>query len=185
MKKLLLLPALLCCSAAFAQTATNCAALKTENEALKEKVVAYEARLGIGVEGVKIANGDEQIKVMFLSCKASKATHKAVFTFMVTNNDEPTKLSIITSGSAATSFYDEQGHGYPASFTEVRVGSEFNGNTINSKTPVQCSLRIESLPLGTTRFNTVFLALLKEIPGMGKRVDFKTALTSVPITWIP
>ena len=185
MKKLLLLPALCWCSVALGQTATNCAAVKAENEALKEKVVAYEARLGIGVEGVKIANGDEQVKVMFLSCKASKSTRKAVFTFMVTNTDEPTKLSIITSGSTATAFYDEQGKGYPASFTEVRVGSQFNGNMINPKTPVQCSLRIESLPLATTRFNTVFLALLKEVPGMGKRVDFKTALTSVPITWIP
>jgi hypothetical protein len=185
MKKLLLLPALLCCSAAFAQTATNCAAIKAENEALKEKVVAYEARLGIGVEGVKIANGDEQVKVMFLSCKASKATHKAVFSFMLTNSDVPTKLSIVTYGPTATAFYDEQGHGYPASFAGVRVGSQSNENMVSPKTPVQCSVRIENLPLGTTRFNTVFLALHKEMPGVSKLVDFKTALTSVPITWVP
>lgn len=149
------------------------------------KIVAYEARLGIEVGGVKIADGDEQIKVMFLSCKASKATHKAVFTYMVTNSSEPIKLSLLISGSNATAFYNEQGHGYSSDFTSVRMGSQSGSNVIMPQTPVQCSVAIEGMPLTTTRFNSVFLSLTKEIPGMGKHIDFKTALTNVPVTWVP
>ena len=78
MKKFLLLPAICCWSStAFAQ-APNCAALKTENIALKDKIMAYEARLGIGVGGVAIEDGDPSVKVKFISCKASKATHKGI-----------------------------------------------------------------------------------------------------------
>lgn len=67
MKKFLLLPALCGWSAtAFAQ-APNCAALTTENAALKDKIVAYEARLGIGVGGVTVTDGDPSVKVKFIS----------------------------------------------------------------------------------------------------------------------
>lgn len=63
MKKALLLPVTFCCaSAALAQT-TNCTALQTENIALKDKVVAYEARLGIGSGGVTVADGSPTLKL--------------------------------------------------------------------------------------------------------------------------
>ena len=76
-KHLLLLPALLGSISVAKAQAPNCAALKTENEALKDKIVAYEARLGIGVGGVRIEDGDPFLKVKFISCKASKSTHRA------------------------------------------------------------------------------------------------------------
>ena len=189
MKKFLLLPALCCWSAsAFAQ-APNCAALTIENAALKDKIVAYEARLGIGVGGVKVADGDESIKVKFLSCKASKSTHKAVFAFMVVNSGELAGLRIFSEGSMASAVYDEQGHGSTISL--VRIGSEVHNAiggsavSIPPKTPVKCILELTSVPTSATNISTAFLSLRKEIPGIDPKTSFKTALMNMPITWGP
>ncbi|RZK42373.1 MAG: hypothetical protein EOO61_05440 [Hymenobacter sp.] len=189
MKKLLLLPAMLyCSSAALAQT-SNCSALQTENAALKDKMVAYEARLGIGVGGVKVADGDDKIKVKFLSCKASKSTHKAEFAFMVVNSDEPAGLRIFEDGQLSSAFYDEQGHGYTMGGVHIGAASHnaVGGSAISipSNTPVRCTMTLNSVPTSATYLNTAFLSFSKEIPGMGKTIPFKTALMNVPITWVP
>lgn len=189
MKKLLLLPVLCCWSAAASAQTTNCAALTKENAELKDKIVAYEARLGIGVGGVKVADGDESIKVKFLSCKASKSTHKAVFAFMVINSGELAGLRIFSEGQAASAVYDEQGHGYVIGL--VRIGSEIHNAiggsavSIPPKTPVKCTLDLNSVPTTATNISTAFLSLRKEIPGIDPKTAFKTALTNMPITWGP
>ncbi len=189
MKKLLLLPALCWYSAAFAQKPLDCAAVKTENEALKEKVVAYEARLGIGVGGVKVADGDDKLKVKFLSCKASKSTHKAEFAFMVVNSDEPAGLRIFADGQIASAIYDEQGHGYNIGAVHIGAASHnaIGGSAIiiPTNTPVRCTMELNSVPLAATYLSTAFLSCIKEVPGMGKPTSFKTALMNMPITWNP
>lgn len=189
MKKLLLLPALLCCSlGAFAQT-SNCAALQTENAALKDKLVAYEARLGIGVGGVKVADGDDKLKVKFLSCKASKATHKAEFAFMVINSDETAGLRIFADGQLASAIYDEQGHGYVINSVHIGAVSHnaVGGSAvpIPTNTPVRCTMELLSVPTSATHISTAFLSCQKQVPGMGQTVSFKTALMNMPITWTP
>ena len=54
----------------------NCAVLKA-------KLVAYEARLGIGVGDITVEDGDSSVKVKFISCKANKATHQAMLTYQL------------------------------------------------------------------------------------------------------
>ena len=186
MKKLLLLPALFLCSTAFAQKPVDCNAVKTENAALKEKVVAYEARLGIGVGGVTVADGDDKIKVKFLSCVASKSTHKAVFAFLVVNSDEPTELRIYDQSQTFnhTTIFDEQGQSYPCYSPNVG-GSSGNVGVIPTGTPVKCTLPFEEVPASVTRLNTVMLSLKKKIPGMSKETEFKTAMKNMPVTWVP
>ena len=184
MKKLLLLPALCCCSVAFAQKPVDCTAVKTENAALKEKVVAYEARLGIGVGGVAIADGDDKIKVKFLSCVANKSTHKAVFSFLVTNSDEPTEIRINDQTYNPTTIFDEQGQSYPCYHPQVGGSLGFTG-VIPTGTPVKCTVPFEEVALSVTRLNTVMLSLKKKIPGMSKETEFKTAVKNIPITWVP
>ena len=189
MKKLLLLPVLCWYSVALAQKPVDCAAVKTENEALKEKVVAYEARLGIGVGGVKVVDGDDRVKVKFLSCKASKSTHKAVFAFMVVNSDEPVGLRIFADGQIASAIYDEQGQGYDIG--DVYIGAAYHdaigGHAIliPSNTPVRCTMDLKSVPTSATYLSTAFLSFMKEVPGMNKINKFKTALVNMPITWGP
>ena len=57
MKQLLLLPVLLGSASIALAQAPSCTALQTENVALKDTLVAYEARLGIGVGGVTVEEG--------------------------------------------------------------------------------------------------------------------------------
>ena len=170
MKKLLLLPAVLVSVAAFAQKpagaakTVNCAAVQTENEAFKEKIVAYEARLGIGASGVSAVSGNDKLSVSFLSCKASKATHKAVFKFLIQNTDEPIDLLIWADQNAWGStgnksiLLDEQGRGFPIErmiIGTTQVGYGWGAARVPSKAPVQCSIEVSTFhypPLTSIQF---------------------------------
>ena len=194
MKKVLLLPALCWSSIAFAQVKpVDCVAVKAENNALKEKIVAYEARLGIGVGGVTIIDGNDKLKVSYLSCKASKTTHKAVFTFMVKNTDEPITLAIVsnqnwTGSGIKSSFFDEQGNQCVIGNTfvgKVQVGYGSGYTPVPSNVPVQCSIELNQIPLTATNFNSVLIAFEKQIPGMDKAIPFVSGFKNVPITWQP
>lgn len=199
MKKLLLLPALLISTAAFAQSPAgaakplNCSAVQTENVALKEKIVAYEARLGIGGT-VNTINGNDKLTASFISCKASKATHKAVFTFMVRNTDEPIDLIIWAeqngwgSGGGHSIVLDPEGKSFPIEkmmigTTQVGYGAGFA--RVPSKAPVQGFIEVSNVPLSTTNLNAVLLAFGKTIPGMDKRTEFVSGFQNVPVTWVP
>ncbi len=200
MKKLFLLPTLLISTTVGAQQSAgltkpiDCATVKTENEALKEKITVYEARLGIGVGGVNTINGNDKLKINFLSCKASKATHKAVFKFLIQNTDEPIKLGIWDSqnswGSAGaiSSFLDEQGKSYPIEkmlIGTTQVGYSHDFAQVPSKAPVQCAIELSNVPLSATNLNSVMLSFGKEIVGMNQRIPFVSAFQNVPITWVP
>ena len=199
MNKLLLLPTLFISATAFAQSPAgaakplNCAAVQTENVALKEKIVAYEARLGIGGT-VNTINGNDKLTASFISCKASKATHKAVFTFMVRNTDEPIDLIIWSDqngwGSAGgkSTILDEQGKSFPIEkmligTKEVGYGRDFA--RVPSKAPVQGSIELSNVPLSTTNLNSVLLAFGKKTPGMDQKTEFVSGFQNVPVTWVP
>jgi hypothetical protein len=188
MKKLLLLPIILySSSAAFAQT-TSCAALQTENAALKEKIVAYEARLGIGVGGVSIEDGDPTMKVKFLTCKASKATHRAVLTYQVTNSGEPVNLAAhsLWDVNAPTMIVDEQGQAFKGSASYYQtVGVKQTQAVVPSKLPLNCTYTFLDVPPTTTRLNAAVLSFVKGGPVGGKQEDFKTTIKNIPVTWGP
>lgn len=199
MKKLLLLPTLFISTAAFAQSPAgaakplNCAVVQTENIALKEKVVAYEARLGIGGT-VNTINGNDKLTASFISCKASKATHKAVFTFMVRNTDEPIDLVIWSNENAwgstggKSTVFDEQGKSFPIEKMVIgtkQVGNGWGFARVPSKAPVQGSIELSNVPLSTTNLNSVLLAFGKTVPGIDKRTEFVSGFQNVPVTWVP
>jgi hypothetical protein len=188
MKNLLFLPALLyCSSAALAQT-SNCAAVQTENAALKDKLVAYEARLGIGVGGVTVQDGDPTLKVKFLSCKASKATHRAVLTYLVTNTGEPQPLQIqpLYTTYNPSMVVDEQGQAFTSSseYTPT-IGTTQMRTTLPTNVPVNGKLTFVNVPLTTTRLNSVVLSFMKTPIGGGKEEYFKTTIKNMPVTWLP
>ena len=182
-KHLLLLPALLgSISVAMAQ-APNCAALKTENMALKDKLVAYEARLGIGVGGVTVEDGDPSLKVKFISCKASKSTHRAVLTYQIINSEEPVEVEIHSLANAdnPSQVIDEQGQTYTSDvYTYPTIGNNLH-NIVPSKVPFNGTLTSLNVPTTTTRLNTVVLSFVKSI--YTKPIYFKTTLHNMPITW--
>lgn len=199
MKKLLLLPTWFISAAAFAQSPAgatkplNCAAVQTENVALKEKIVAYEARLGIG-GSVNTINGNDKLTASFISCKASKATHKAVFTFMIRNTDEPIDLIIWSNENAwgstggKSTVLDQEGKSFP--IDKMLIGTKQVGNgwgfaRVPSKAPVQGLIEVSNVPLSTTNLNAVLLAFGKTIPGMDKRTEFVSGFQNVPVTWVP
>ncbi|AII50853.1 hypothetical protein [Hymenobacter sp. APR13] len=199
MKKLLLLPALVVSTAAFAQNTggtakpVNCAAVQTENAALKEKIVAYEARLGINGT-VNTINGNDKLTATFISCKASKSTHKAVFTFMIRNTDEPIDLIIWAdqnawgSAGSKSTVLDQEGKSFPIESMTIgttRVGYGLGPARVPSKAPVQGSIEVSNVPLSTTNLNAVLLAFGKTIPGMDTKTQFVSGFQNVPVTWVP
>jgi len=199
MKKLLLLPTLFVSATAFAQSPAgavkplNCAAVQTENVALKEKIVAYEARLGIGGT-VNTINGNDKLTASFISCKASRATHKAVFTFMVRNTDEPIDLLIWAnqnswgSTGGKSTVLDQEGKSFPIEKMVIgttQVGYSYGAARVSSNAPVRGFIEVSNVPLSTTNLNAVLLAFGKTIPGMDKRTEFVSGFQNVPITWVP
>lgn len=199
MKKLLLLPALVVSTAAFAQSTAgaakpvNCAAVQTENAALKEKIVAYEARLGINGT-VSTINGNDKLTATFISCKASKSTHKAVFTFMIRNTDEPIDLLIWadqnswSSAGGKSSVLDQEGKSFPIEkmlIGTTQVGYSYGAARVPSNAPVRGSIEVSNVPLSTTNLNAVLLAFGKTIPGMDKKTEFVSGFQNVPVTWVP
>lgn len=189
MKNLLILPVLCWYSVAFAQTKpADCAAVIAENTVLKEKIVAYEARLGIGVGGVTVVDGDDKIKVKFLSCKASKSKHNGVFSFMIENLDEPATIGIATNngGGGGSTVSDEQGQGYLT--VSPSIGAQYaesGGVSVQSHVPVKSTIEFSGIPLSVSRLNNVVIAFTKTIPGMNTSTRFKTVLKNMPIIWIP
>lgn len=199
MNKLLLLPTLFVSAAAFAQSPagaakpSNCAAVQTENVALKEKIVAYEARLGIGGT-VNTINGNDKLTATFLSCKASKATHKAVLTFMVKNTDEPIDLLIWADQNAwgstggKSTVLDQEGKSFPIErmfIGTTQVGYSYGAARVPSNAPVRGFIEVTNVPLSTTNLNSVLLAFGKTIPGIDKRTEFVSGFQNVPVTWVP
>jgi hypothetical protein len=191
MKKLLLMPVLCCWSAAAFAQATNCAALTTENAALKDKVVAYEARLGIGVGGVTVTDGDDALKFKFISCKVSKASHKGSLVVLATNSGEPVQL--VLSGAGATNIasthstlvVDEQGQAYKSEDFNPVVGGKADGaNVIPTNVPVNCTVYLVGVPTGVTRLNSATLAFTKAATNKERQL-LKTTIKNIPITWVP
>lgn len=199
MKKLLLLPTLFVSATAFAQSPAgavkplNCAAVQTENVALKEKIVAYEARLGIGGT-VNTINGNDKLTASFISCKASRATHKAVFTFMVRNTDEPIDLLIWAnqnswgSTGGKSTVLDQEGKSFPIEKMVIgttQVGYSYGAARVPSNAPVRGFIEVSNVPLSTTNLNAVLLAFGETTPGMDKRTEFVSGFQNVPVTWVP
>jgi len=191
MKRLLLLPALLASTSAALAQAPNCTALQTENAALKDKLVAYEARLGIGVGGVTVTDGDETLKFKFLSCKVSKATHKGSLVVLVTNSGEPVQL--LLSGAGATTIasthstlvLDEQGQAYKSEDFYPSVGGKTDGtNVIPTNVPVSCTVYLANVPTSVTRLNSATIAFAK-VGTNRERQLLKTTIKNMPVTWVP
>jgi hypothetical protein len=184
MKLSFLLAALSCCtSAALAQT-TNCTDLQKENAALKDKLVAYEARLGIGVGGVTVTDGSPTLKVRFLSCKASKATHRAVLTYQIVNDGEPQPLQIqnLYTADNPSMVVDEQGQAFTsASEYSPTIGATQMRSNVPSKVPMNGTVTFLDVPLTTTRLNA---AVLSFVAG-SKQEYFKTTIKNMPVTWLP
>jgi hypothetical protein len=191
MKCVLLVSALLgSMSAAMAQAPT-CATLQAENTALKDKVVAYEARLGIGVGGVTVEEGDAALKFKFLSCKVSKATHKASLVVLVTNSGEPAKVVLSGAGAtnlsstASTLVVDEQGRAYKSEDFFPLVGGKADGaNVIPTNVPVSCTVYLVGVPSEVTRLNSATLYYYKTV-GNEARQTLKTTIKNMPVTWVP
>lgn len=199
MSKFLLLPTLFISAAAFAQSPAgatkpvNCAAVQTENAALKEKIVSYEARLGIGGT-VNTINGNDKLTASYISCKASRATHKAVFTFMVQNADEPINLLIWSNENAwgstgnKSTVLDQEGKSFPIEKMVIgttQVGYSYGAARVPSNAPVRGFIEVSNVPLSTTNLNAVLLAFGKTIPGIDKRTEFVSGFQNVPVTWVP
>jgi|GEM_PF-6768333 len=191
MKKFLLLSVLGGWATAASAQATNCAALTTENAALKDKIVAYEARLGIGVGGVTVADGDEALKFKFISCKVSKASHKGSLVVLVTNAGEPVQL--VLSGAGATNIasthstlvVDEQGQAYKSEDFWPVVGGKTDGaNVIPTNVPVTCTVYLVGVPTGVSRLNSATLAFTKAVPGKERQL-LKTTIKNMPVVWVP
>jgi len=185
-KHLLLLPALLGSISVARAQAPNCAALKTENEALKDKIVAYEARLGIGVGGVRTEDGDPSLKVKFISCKASKAKHEAILTFQILNSEEPLDVIIQTLSDQdhPSQVIDEQGQTYTSQSTYPTVGKQGLRGTVPSNVPFNGTLTFSNVPVTTTRLNTVVLSFIKDPGSRGKQTYFNTTIHNMPIMWV-
>jgi hypothetical protein len=191
MKKFLLLPLLLSwTTTAFAQT-TDCATLTKENATLKDKVAAYEARLGIGVGGATVADGDDALKFAFVTCKVSKATHKGTLVVQASNSGEPVLL--VLSGAGATNLasthstlvVDEQGQAYKSDDLSPLVGGKADGaNVIPTKAPVNCTIYLMGVPTSITRLNSATLAFSKTGSDKERKL-LKTTVKSIPITWVP
>lgn len=188
MKKFLLLPVLCCWSAtAFAQAA-NCAALTTENAAMKDKIVAYEARLGIGVGGVTVTDGDPSVKVKFISCKASKATKRAVLTYQLLNSGEPLNVQIqsLSTQDNPSQIVDEQGQTYIANSDNYpTIGSKQLQSIVPTNVPFNGALPFLNVPTTTTRLNAAVLSFIKTPANGGKQEYYKTTIKNMPITWLP
>ena len=185
-KHLLLLPALLGSISVAKAQAPNCAALKTENEALKDKIVAYEVRLGIGVGGVRTEDGDPSLKVKFISCKASKARHEAILTFQILNSEEPLDVIIHTLSDQdhPSQVIDEQGQTYTSQSTYPSVGKQGLRGTVPSNVPFNGTLTFSNVPITTTRLNTVVLSFVKDPGNGGKQTYFNTTIHNMPIMWV-
>lgn len=187
----MLLPALCCWSvAAFAQ-APNCAALTKENADLKEKIVAYEARLGIGVGGVTVVDGDDALKFKFISCKVSKASHKGSLVVLVTNSGEPVKLLLSGAGSTniasthSTLVVDEQGQAYRSEdFWPLVGGSQDGSNMIPTNVPVRCTVFLANVPSSVSRLNSATLAYTKTVMDKERQL-LKTTIKNMPVNWVP
>jgi hypothetical protein len=190
MKKFLLLPAFCCYSVAFAQTKpVDCTAIKAENTALKEKLVAYEARLGIGVGGVVIEDGDPFVKVKFISCKASKTTRKAVLTYQLFNSGEPLTVEIHSPANQdnPSQVVDEQGQTYTSDSNNYPTVGKGLLSVVPSKVPFNGTLTFLDVPITTTRLNTVVLSFVKSpavFTGKGYE-NYKTSIKNIPVTWVP
>jgi hypothetical protein len=186
MKKILLLPFLCGWCSAFAQ-GPSCTALATENAALKDKIAGYEARLGISANGVTVVDGDPLIKVKFVSCKASKATKRAVLTYQLLNSGEPLNVQIQTLNTQDTpsQVIDEQGQTYLAdSDNYPAVGKQLQ-SIVPANVPFNGTLPFLDVPTTTTRLNSVVLSFIKTPANGGKQQYFKTILRNLPVTWGP
>ena len=188
MKRFLLLPALCCWSAAAFAQAPNCAALTKENAALKDKIVAYEARLGIGVDGITVTDGDPSVKVKFISCKASKATKRAVLTYQLLNSGAPLTVQIqsLSTQDNPSQVVDEQGQTYVAdSDNYPTIGSKQLTSIVPSNVPFNGVLPFLNVPTTTTRLNAAVLSFIKSPANGGKQEYYKTTIKNMPITWVP
>jgi hypothetical protein len=191
MKERLLLLALCCWSVATSAQATNCAALTTENAALKDKIVAYESRLGIGVGGVTVRDGDDALKFKFISCKVSKATHKGNLVVQASNSGEPVQLVLSGAGSTniasthSTLVVDEQGQAYKSEDFNPVVGGKADGaNVIPPNVPINCTVYLVGIPTVATRLNSATLAFTKASSNKERQL-LKTTIKNIPVTWVP
>jgi hypothetical protein len=187
MKKRLVFALLPWALAARAQT-LPCATLQTENTALKDKLTAYEARLGIGSGSTVVVDGDPTLPVKFLSCKASRATHRAVLSFLVTNAGEPVQLQIqaLTTADEPSLVVDEQGRAYSASSDYYpRLGTRPLQTTLPPNLPLSCSLTLLEVPTGVIRLNQAVLSFVRLAPSGGREQRFKTTIRNMPVTWVP
>lgn len=190
MKKLLLLPALCCWSAAAFAQAPNCAALTKENADLKDKIVAYEARLGIGGDAT-VTDGGEALRFKFISCKVSKASRKGSLVVLVTNSGGPVQLVLSGAGSTniasthSTLVVDEQGQAYKSEDFSPVVGGKTDGaNVIPTNVPVRCTVYLVGVPTSVTRLNSATLAFTKAAANQERQL-LKTTIKNMPVTWVP
>nr|GFB42754.1 hypothetical protein [Tanacetum cinerariifolium] len=111
-----------------------------------------------------VADGDPTLPVKFLSCKASRATHRAVLSFLVTNAGEPVQLQIqaLTTADEPSLVVDEQGRAYSASSDYYpRLGIHPLQATLPPNLPLSCSLTLLEVPTGVTRFNQAVLSFMR------------------------
>lgn len=168
--------------------APTCTTLQAENTALKDKVTAYEARLGVGSGGTVVVDGDPTLPVKFLSCKASRTTHRAVLSFLVTNAGEPVQLQLqaLTTADEPSLVVDEQGRAYSSSSDYYpRVGTRQGQATVPPNLPLSCSLTLLDVPTGVTQLNQAVLSFIRLAPAGSREQRFKTTIRNLPVTWVP
>lgn len=174
-KEILFLASLGWSTAVFAQTNMYAAAVDLTGGGSAVRVATPKGRPRmVGT----LIDGDDHITIKFVSCTASKATHKAVFTFLVLNSAAQANLEIISGpGQIPCRFQGPQGQSCPTA--EIRSEDETvirSSVTVATNVPLKCTILLADVPSSATRLNTIGLAFSKSVPSADKRADFQRTL---------
>lgn len=190
MKILLLFPALLLTSNLVqAQTTPTIEALQAENRALKEKVLAYEAQLGIN-SAVSAAITDPAFKVKFQSCTISRANHRGTLLVLLTNTGEPVDMVLSGAGASnlgsgnSTLVVDEQGRALKSGDMYPLVAGNMDHNTVPTNVPVSCTLYLTDVPTDVTQLASATLVFSKTGSNRAHTI-VKATLRNMPVKWVP
>ncbi|SNR87911.1 hypothetical protein [Hymenobacter mucosus] len=185
MKKTILISAFIVSTLIARAQSQDCSTVKKENEVLRAQVTAYEARLGIGKQGVTVTSPDPTLQCKFLSCTASRKTQTAVLSFLVNNTAAPVPIGLISSlyihSGNRSRAVDEQGTEFGSG--KILVGTSDTPTPLPTGVPIKVTVELLNVPVQTTRFNLIEAVVVKDAPGGQQQhvIGFR----SVPIVWKP
>jgi hypothetical protein len=186
MKYLLVAPLFAVGFSSLAQTVDG-AALKKENDALKQEMTGHKAQPSVGATNVAVASSDPDYQVKFVSCTASKRTQLVTLTFLLENTGPPTSAFIrnnktFHSGNRTRAF-DEQGNAYESGKT--LIGTAASSTTISPGVSIKCTVELLGFPPVTTSLKQAEVFLTKTPAGRGKQTQPSLVFRDVPIVWKP